>query len=135
MVASPVGRAANDEVPVAVARREFPGLGIFAPSGDDSRGIGQRTPIDAGADSHGERLRDVVNGMIRLVDKFDLKNQGILRVEPKDFGEDDVKSLIERLGKRLGLFDLRNPSRDNDRPAADKLSPCRVNRATEKVRH
>ena len=41
MIPAPVRRAANDEIAVAVAGIDFPGLRVFLACGDDSRGIGQ----------------------------------------------------------------------------------------------
>src|SRR5450631_1994663 len=108
MIPSAVWRAANYEVAVAMAGSDFSSLRVFFACGHDSRGIGQRAPIDPGTNAHRERLRDVVNRLIRLVDKFDLKNQGVVGIEAENLGENDVESLIERLGKRLGLVDLRN---------------------------
>ena len=108
VIPTAVRRAANDEVAVAMTGSDFPGLRVFFTRRHYSRGIGQRAPIDAGTDSYRERLGNVVNRLIRLVDKFDLKNQGILGIEPENLGENDVESLIERLGKRLGLVDLGN---------------------------
>src|SRR5579871_169205 len=108
MVPASVRRAANDEVTFTVAGGDFPGLRVYFACGDDSRRVGQRAPIDTGANSHRERLRNVVNRLVGLVDKLDLKNQGILGIEAKDLRENDVESLIERLCERLSLVDLRN---------------------------
>ena len=108
MVPAPVRRATNNEITVAMAGGDFSGLRVFFASGDNPRGIGQRAPIDTGTNAHRQRLGNVVNWLVGLVDKLDLKNQGVLGIEAKDLGKDDVESLIERLGERLGLVDLGN---------------------------
>src|ERR1700722_9816766 len=81
MVPPPMRCAANDEVAVTVTGRDFPGLRVLFAWGHDSRGVGQGAPIDAGADTHRERLRNVVNRLVGLVDEFDLKDERVLGIE------------------------------------------------------
>jgi len=103
MVPSPMGRATNHEIAVAMAGRDFPGLRVFLACGYDSRGVGQRAPIDAGTDTHRERLWDVINRLVGFVHELDLKNQGILGIEPKDLRKNDVESFVERFGECSAL--------------------------------
>jgi len=108
VIAFALGRAANHEITRAVTGSDLSGLGVFRAGSHDSRGVGQRAPIDPGTDAHRERLRDVGDGLVGVIDELDLKDQRVLGIEPEHLGQNDFKAPVKRSRKRLGLVDLRN---------------------------